>query len=117
MEERALSGEVEDLHTRNREIGRALLRARRRARRSMRECASHIGTSRQRYAGFEAGTAFIGAVELESLVRYLNIPLHEVLSQDLLADNISDIVIEAQPGDTLRVVVKVAPDANARIDQ
>jgi transcriptional regulator with XRE-family HTH domain len=103
---------VADLYARNREIGLALARARRRARKSMKACAEVVGTSRQRYAGFETGKTFIEAVELEALMRFLQIPLHEVLSPDLLAD-VRDIPVQARPGETLRIVVNVLTDVDA----
>src|SRR5687767_10461005 len=107
-EGRAVPGE--DLYSRSREIGAVLLNARKRSRRSMRECAEHIGTSRQRYAGFEAGTVFVGAVELEALMRFLNIRPFEVWPSDMLSET-SELVLQAQPGETLRTRVNVAQGA------
>jgi transcriptional regulator with XRE-family HTH domain len=109
MEERVPG---EDLYARNREIGRALLKARQSAKKSMRECAEHVGTSRQRYAGFETGKVFIGAVELESLMRYLRMPAHEVWSQDML-EGVRDVVVAATPGEMLRILVNVAIESES----
>ena len=103
---------TEDLYVRSREIGRALLKARKRSKKSMRECAEHIGTSRQRYAGFETGTVFIGAVELEALMRYLDIPPIEVWPRDMLSQvQVSEVTLQARPGETLRIVVNVGGPA------
>jgi hypothetical protein len=105
---------AEDLHTRNMEIGKVLLRARLRANKSMKECAEAIGSSRQRYAGFESGKVFIGAVELEALMRLLQVPPHEVWPADLLGDA-RDIVVQAKPGETVRVVINVASNTENRV--
>ena len=97
---------IEDLYIRSKEIGKALLRARKRSKKSMRECAEYIGTSRQRYAGFETAAVFVGAVELEALMRYLDIPPFEVWPRDLLGE-INEVVLQTKPGKTLRILINV----------
>lgn len=97
---------IEDLYMRSKEIGKALLRGRKRSKRSMRECAEHIGTSRQRYAGFETGTVFVGAVELEALMRYLNISPSEIWPGGVFSEA-NQVSLQAKPGETLHIVVSV----------
>jgi hypothetical protein len=104
-----------DLQARSKEIGRALAAARRRAKRGIQECADHIGTSWQRYRKIEEGTVYIGAVELEALVRYLDIPAYEVWPEELLSRHTEPVVIvRAEPGRRVQIVVDISPEAQTR---
>ncbi len=95
-------------YERSREIGIALERARRRQKKSIRQCAEFLGISRRRYTEIEKGTAFIAAVELEDLVLFLGVPPHEVWPASLLEEHTRRVLVEAQPGDSVQVIVNIA---------
>jgi transcriptional regulator with XRE-family HTH domain len=98
-------------YERSREIGVALERARRREKKSIRQCAEFLGISRRRYTEIEKGAAFIAAVELEELVRFLRVPPHEVYPADLVEEYTRRLVVQAQPGESVQVVVNIAAAA------
>lgn len=98
---------AKELYERSQEIGRIIQAARMRARRSIRQCAAHLGTSRERYAGFESGKVYVTLVEMEALMRYLTIPYHEIWPRDVTGDP-EEVVIEALPGQAVRIRVNVA---------
>ncbi len=99
-----------DRHTRNRQIGAVLMRARRRAKKTRIEVAEAVGIPRHRYSDIERGRTFVGAVELEDLVRYLEIPLQEVWPSERVAGDSRTIMVFAQPGESVQVVVALAPE-------
>ncbi|MDQ5822773.1 MAG: helix-turn-helix transcriptional regulator [Chloroflexota bacterium] len=96
---------------RSRQIGDALRRARERARRSVRECALLLGTSPRRYAKLEQGTVQITAVELETMAEVLDVPPYEVWPMTLIESRTRRVVVEAEPGESVQVVVNIAPAA------
>ncbi len=100
-----------DLQERNREIGKALQQARKRMKKSIAACAAHLGTSRRRYADIERGAVFIAAAELEEMVRFLRVPPYEVWPQQLLNEGARQIIVDASPGESVLVIVNIAPDA------
>jgi len=103
---------AKDLYERSQEIGQIIQRARLRARKSIRQCATYLGTSRERYAGFETGKVYISLVEMEALMRYLGIPYHEIWPSDIGGES-QEIVIDAEPGQALRIRVNVALQAGS----
>ncbi|MDQ3930582.1 MAG: helix-turn-helix domain-containing protein [Chloroflexota bacterium] len=111
------------LRERSKQIGEALRRARERARRSVRECSAYIGTAPRRYTKIEQGTVHITAVELEALVQYLDVPAHEVWPMALIAPRTRSIMVNAEPGESVHVVVNIAAspsdarDANANTEE
>jgi hypothetical protein len=107
--------ESRDLQARSKELGRALADARRRARRGIQECAAHIGTSWQRYRKIEEGAVYVGAVELEALIIYLDIPAHEVWPEELLSRHTAPVVVvHAEPGQRVQIMVDIAPEAQTQ---
>lgn len=100
-----------DFTGRSRQIGEALRRARVRARRSIRQCAAHIGTSPRRYGDIERGTVYVAAVELEELAEYLDVPAHEIWPQSRIDKNKRRVVVEAEPGESLEVVVNISAES------
>lgn len=100
---------AKDFSERSREIGQVLQRARLRAGKSIRQCSAHLGTSRERYTGFETGKVYISLVEIEELMRYLNIPYHEVWSRDI-GGQPDEVILEAVPGQVVRIRVNVAAE-------
>lgn len=60
--------------SRNSEIGNLLKNAREYRNIPVTRCAELVGTSRRRYLAMEEGKATIGAVELEELVHFLDVP-------------------------------------------
>lgn len=58
------------LDARNQEIGQRLLTAREQQRRSVRECASLLGTSRRRYAAIERGETWFSFQTIRNLTHY-----------------------------------------------
>jgi transcriptional regulator with XRE-family HTH domain len=106
---------AKDLYERSQEIGRIIQRARNRARKSIRQCATYLGTSRERYAGFETGKVYISVVEMEALMRYLGIPYHEIWPADISGD-LEEVVVSAAPGQSLRIRVNISPDAIGNVE-
>lgn len=101
-----------DLYARNQEIGRALERARRRSKKSIRECAEMLGTSWRRYREIERGTVFVAAVELETLVGFLGVPPHEVWPTALITGATHRVLVSVKPGESVQVVVTSAAEAD-----
>ena len=97
---------AKDLYERSQEIGQIIQRARLRGHKSMRQCSAYLGTSRERYAGFETGKVYISLVEMEALMRYLDIPHHEIWPADVVGDP-QEVVVTAHPGEVVRVRVNV----------
>jgi transcriptional regulator with XRE-family HTH domain len=63
---------------RKKEIGRLLRHRRLRQGLNLRQCAEHIGTSRQRYSAIEAGESPIHLVEFERLMKLLILQPNEI---------------------------------------
>jgi hypothetical protein len=82
----------------------------------VRECAAYIGTSPKRYAKLEKGAVHITAVELEVLVRFLDAPPHEVWPAALIESRTRRVVVDAEPGESVQVVVNIAPAAAGSSD-
>ncbi|HEY6541682.1 MAG TPA: helix-turn-helix transcriptional regulator [Ktedonobacteraceae bacterium] len=95
-------GEIQE---RNRVIGRILRGARSQKRISVTTCAELLGTSRRRYAAMERGEAIIGAAELETLVRFLEVPVHAVWSDLLPNRGAHQVMVKALPGETVQIIV------------
>ena len=102
-----------DLHERSREIGQVLKAARLRAGKSIRQASAFLGTSRERYAGFESGKVYLSLVEAEVLASYLDISEHEFFPHGLNADP-QEIVVSALPGQTLHIRVNVEAKAETQ---
>lgn len=94
-----------DLYERNQEIGRALEKARKRSKKSIRACAEVLGTSWRRYRELERGTVFVTAVELEALVAFLGVPAHEVWPIELISAGTRRVVVNIDEGESVQVVV------------
>jgi transcriptional regulator with XRE-family HTH domain len=107
---------AKDLYERSQEIGQIIQRARLRARKSIRQCSVYLGTSRERYAGFETGKVYISVVEMEALMRYLDIPYHEIWPADVVGDP-EEIVVSARPGQVVRVRVNVLTEKKSQEDR
>jgi transcriptional regulator with XRE-family HTH domain len=101
---------AEELHRRNQELAAALVRARRRMRRSLDDVAAHLGTTRKRYTRIESGATPISAAELEVLVRYLEIPYAEVWPLDEILADTRQVIVDARPGQAVHVLVRVAAE-------
>lgn len=96
------------LKQRNIEMGQVLAQARTSKGLLMADCASVIGTTRQRYGAIERGESFVTAVELELLMRHLNIPQHVMWpSDDEGARRIRRLPVTVSPDETLYVVVDI----------
>ncbi len=63
------------------EIGSILIDARYRERRTVTECAAVMQTTRHRYRQIEEGNVQVGIVELEKIMRFLNIPPKTIWSE------------------------------------
>lgn len=101
---------TEDLYRRSRQIGEVLTKARKRAGKSLREVAEQIGTSRQRYALIETGQAFIAAVELEVVIRFLGISPAEMLPLDFyesLVGSMQDVTVRSVRGEVVHLRLSV----------
>lgn len=92
---------------RNREIGSILAYARHQASRTQEECARAVGTTRRRYGLIERGEVAVSAVELEALMRYLNVPAHIIWGDLVPTTPPRQVVVQAQPGELVQLVVQV----------
>ncbi len=54
-------------------------------------------------------------MEMEALIRYLGIPHHEIWPTDITGES-EEIVIDAAPGQSLRIRVNVALDTDSNIE-
>jgi transcriptional regulator with XRE-family HTH domain len=95
------------LQQRNQEIGVMLQRARVQQHRSVSECAMLLGTSRRRYSAIERGEVGISAAELEILLSFLDLPLQTMWNNPEQALMARQVVIKAQPGETVQFVVEM----------
>lgn len=96
------------LKQRNMEIGQMLEQARTSKGLLMAECASVIGTTRQRYGAIERGESFVTAVELELLMRHLDIPMDAIWSGEVDSQRkIRRLPITVSPDETLFVVIDI----------
>lgn len=84
-----------------------LQRVRVQQHRSVSECAMVLGTSRRRYTAIERGEVGIGAAELEMLLSFLELPLQAMWSNAEQALMARQVVIKAQPGETVQFVVEM----------
>ena len=99
------------LKQRNIEIGQLLEQARTSKGLLMAECASVIGTTRQRYGAIERGEFFVTAVELELLLQFLDIRHEEVWPGQEKGDvgrRIRRLPVTISPDETLYVVVDIS---------
>ena len=71
------------------------------------ECAAALATSRRRYSAIERGEVAVSAAELELLMEYLEIPAHLLWQGERSPSGIHHLVVQAPPGKTVQVVVKV----------
>jgi transcriptional regulator with XRE-family HTH domain len=96
------------LKQRNIEIGQMLEQARTSKGLLMAECASVIGTTRQRYSAIERGESFVTAVELELLMQHLHIPQHVMWPGDGEdGRRIRRLPVTVSPDETLYVIVDI----------
>jgi hypothetical protein len=97
----------DEMLKRNREIGRILQEARRKKDVPITTCAKLIHTSRRRYMDMEAGRAFIGIVELEVLMKFLEIPVQSFwYGEDALLGT-KPVILEAVPGEKMHIIVDI----------
>jgi transcriptional regulator with XRE-family HTH domain len=90
------------LQQRNTEIGIVLAEARLSQRRSVRECAALLGTSRRRYGAIEQGAVGISMSELEVLMRFLEVPAEKLWKEpDWQTDRRH--VVRVRPGEAVVV--------------
>lgn len=97
----------DEMLERNREIGRILQEARKKKDTPITTCAKLIRTSRRRYMDMEAGQAFIGVVELEVLMKFLEIPVHRVWHGGDTLLVTQPVILEAIPGEKMHIIVDV----------
>ncbi len=102
-----MQAQMEKLQERNRAIGQVLLEARSRKHIPVTRCAELLGTSRRRYVAMERGRAMIGAAELETLISFLEVPAHEVWKRSTASTGPQQVIVKAQPGETVQIVVDV----------
>jgi transcriptional regulator with XRE-family HTH domain len=96
------------MRERNAEIGRLLAEARTSRNILMTDCASVIGSTRQRYSAIERGESYVTAVELEELTRFLHLPLEEVLPPQGDERKIRRLPVTVSGDETLYLIVDVA---------
>lgn len=97
----------DEMLERNREIGRMLREARKKKDAPITTCAQLIHTSRRRYMDIETGQAFISAVELEVLMKFLGIPIQGFwYGEDALLMR-KPVIVEAIPGEKMHIIVDV----------
>lgn len=97
----------EAMRERNREIGKILQEERKNKDIPITACAKLIHTSRRRYMDIEAGQAFISAVELEILMKFLEVPVQRVWhGRDTLLVR-QPVILEAIPGEKMHIIVDV----------
>lgn len=97
----------DEMLERNRAIGRVLQEARRKKDVPITACAKLIHRSRRRYMDMEAGQAFIGAVELEVLMKFLEIPVQSFwYGEDALLAT-KPVILAATPGEKMHIIVDV----------
>jgi transcriptional regulator with XRE-family HTH domain len=107
MSRRAEQPTADVFDRRNREIGAILAAARQRQNRTVTECALAAATTRRRYSAIERGEAVVSAVELEALMRFLNVPASQMW-RELCSSNVGQhVVVQAQPGERVQLVVEV----------
>jgi transcriptional regulator with XRE-family HTH domain len=97
------------LDKRNADLGLLLRRARENTYPYLTQdaCARYLGTSRQRYAKFEAGTIPIPLVEYEAMLLYLEIPLSKVWPELLRTASPRCVLpVTLEPGQTVVVVLQ-----------
>jgi transcriptional regulator with XRE-family HTH domain len=92
---------------RNREIGSILGQVRRQENRTQEDCARILGTTRRRYGLIERGETPISAVELEALMRFLNVPAQMIWGDLVSTGQPRQYVVHAQPGESVQLVVQV----------
>lgn len=92
---------------RNREIGQILQTARLQKRIPIVACANAIGTSRRRYMSMEQGEAIIGVAELEVLIDFLDVPVHQIWHSNSTVAIPRQVTVRALPGEMLQIVVDV----------
>ncbi len=97
--------EIERLAHRNQEVGRLLMTAREQQRRSVRECAALLGTSRRRYSAIERGETGITFAELEVMAEFLSLSLMEMLRSASVHQEDGRLVVRVRPGDRVQVEV------------
>ena len=98
------------IQERNREIGHILQEARSRRNITVTTCAQLIATSRRRYTAMECGETIIGAVELEILIDFLEIPRQKIWS----VEGPDHILIPFTPGKPLCVIFDVRDDKTVK---
>lgn len=92
---------------RKKEIGRLLRHRRLRQGFNLRQCAEHIGTSRQRYSAIEAGESPIHLVEFERLMKLLILQPNEIWpdwGKEVEGEKVTTLQVET--GRNLTIVVE-----------
>jgi transcriptional regulator with XRE-family HTH domain len=115
----------EAARARDREIGRILTDARLLQRRIQRDCARAAGVSRGQYQSIEKGLASLTVGQLERLMQFLDLPLHELLrplahvpvrssetessgsSMAAAREGSTRVAVRARPGESVQVVLDV----------
>jgi transcriptional regulator with XRE-family HTH domain len=96
-----------ELDMRNTALGLLLRRARENKYLTQDACARYLGTSRQRYAKFEAGAIPIPLVEYEAMLLYLDIPLSRIWPELLRTASPRCVLpVTLEPGQTVVVVLQ-----------
>jgi transcriptional regulator with XRE-family HTH domain len=103
------------LARRNQELGHILATAREQQRRSVREWAALLGTSRRRYRAIERGEVGITVAEFAVMAEFLSLSLRDVLSRATAHQEDERLVVRVRPGDRVQVefVVEHSPRACA----
>jgi transcriptional regulator with XRE-family HTH domain len=107
MPRRSEAGLTEPFEQRNREIGAILAQARQRESYTVTECAAVALTTRRRYTMIERGEASVSAVELEALMRFLQVPANLIWAEFVPPTQPRQVVVQAQPGERIQLVVEV----------
>lgn len=73
----------------------------------MTECATIAATTRRRSTLIKRGEAVVGAAELEALMRFLNVPAHDIWPDLAPSTAPRQVAVQAQPGEWVQFVVQV----------
>lgn len=85
---------------------------------SLRSCADVLEISREKYTDIEKGTSPISIPQLETLAKYLEIPLEDLFPHGLpgVKGPIVTTSVSAEPGQVIHLIVNIPHTRGASID-
>jgi transcriptional regulator with XRE-family HTH domain len=115
---RVLDMEYSNRRRRERYDARPKTKAKRTNKYSLRSCANVLGMSRQKYTEIEQGTSPISVPQLETLAKYLEIPLEDLFPDGLpgVDGPIVTTSVSAEPGQVIHLIVNIPHTRGASVD-